>query len=207
MRPIVTTSDKGFDLRGKARAIARAEIAEVAFRVFAERGFDQVTATEVAEAAGISRASFFRYFESKEDAVFVAQEEMGANVAAALTARPAGEDAWTALRRALDAAVATYQRSPDEALGRLRLIRCTPNLRVHQLERLAKWKALIGAALAARLGLDPTDVKVEALVGAALGALDAASTRWADSDGADDLIGLIDKAFAAIAEPFPRLGA
>src|SRR5215467_13317396 len=132
---MVTTSDKGLDPRSKARERARAEIAEIAFRVFAERGFDQVTATEVAEAAGISRASFFRYFESKEDAVFVAQEEMGANVAGALRERPAGEDAWTALRRALDAAVATYQRSPDAALARLRLIRCTPNLRSHQLER------------------------------------------------------------------------
>ena len=97
--------------------------------------------------------------------------------------------------------------TPEEALGRLRLIRCTPNLRAHQLERLAKWKELIGAALAVRLGLAPTDIKVEALVGAALGALDAASTRWAESEGAEDLIGLIDEAFAAIAEPFPELGA
>jgi AcrR family transcriptional regulator len=204
---MTTVSEKGLDLRSKARESARAEIAEVAFRVFAERGFDEVTATEAAAAAGISRASFFRYFESKEDAVFVAQEEMGAAVAAGLTGRPPGEDAWTALRRALDTALETYQRSPEEALGRLRLIRCTPNLRAHQLERLAQWKEVIGAALAARLGLDPTDIKVEALVGAALGALDAASTRWALSDGADDLIGLIDEAFAVIAEPFPQLGA
>jgi AcrR family transcriptional regulator len=204
---MATVSDKGVDLRSKARASARAEIAEVAFRVFAERGFDQVTATEVAAAAGISRASFFRYFESKEDAVFVAQEEMGTNVAMALAVRPAGENAWTALRRSLDTVLQTYQRSPEEALGRLRLIRCTPNLRAHQLERLAQWKVVIGAALAGRLGLDPTDIKVEALVGAALGALDAASTRWAESDGADDLIELLDEAFAVIAEPFPELRA
>ncbi len=203
---MATTREKGPDLRSRSREHLRAEIAEVAFNVFAERGFDQVTATEVAEAAGISRASFFRYFESKEDAVFVAQEEMGANVAAALRERPAGEDAWTALRRALDAAVATYQRSPEAALARLRLIRCTPNLRSHQLERLAQWKEAIGAALAERLGVDGDDIKVEALVGAALGALDAASTRWAQSDGAEDLIELIDEAFEVIADPFPRLG-
>src|ERR1700754_465232 len=128
-------ADKHLDLRSRTRENVRVQIAEVAFNVFAERGFDAVTATEVAEAAGISRASFFRYFESKEDAVFVAQEEMGANIADALRERPAGEDAWTALRRALDAAVATYERSPEEALGRLRLIRTTPNLRAHQLER------------------------------------------------------------------------
>jgi len=35
--------------------------------------------------------------------------------------------------------------------------------------------------------------------------LNAASTRWAASDGADDLIELIDEAFAAIAGPFPEL--
>jgi AcrR family transcriptional regulator len=203
---MAATPKKGFDLRTKARESLRAEIAEVAFQVFAERGFDEVTATEVAEAAGISRASFFRYFESKEDAVFVAQEEMGVNIAAALRERPAGEDAWTALRRALDVAVATYQRSPEDALARLRLIRSTPNLRVHQLERYAQWREVIDAALAERLGLPGDAIKVEALVAAALSAFGAASTRWGLSDGADDLIALIDEAFAAIAGPFPRLG-
>src|ERR1700742_4014984 len=103
---MATMSEKGVDLRSKARASARAEIAGVAFRVFAERGFDQVTATEVAKAAGISRASFFRYFESKEDAVFVAQEELGAKIAARVRERPAGEDAWTALRQSLEPIIA-----------------------------------------------------------------------------------------------------
>src|ERR1700744_5083192 len=110
-------ADKPLDLRSRTRENVRAQIAEVAFNVFAERGFDSVTATEVAEAAGISRASFFRYFESKEDAVFVAQEEMGVKIAEALLERPAGEDAWTALRRAFDAAVSAYQQSPREALN------------------------------------------------------------------------------------------
>jgi AcrR family transcriptional regulator len=203
---MATIRTKGPDLRGKSRESLRAEIAQVAFRVFAERGFDQVTATEVAEEAGISRASFFRYFDSKEDAVFVVQEEMGVNVAGALREQPDGEDAWAALRRALDVVVRRYQRSPDEALARLRLIRCTPDLRSRQLDRLAEWKEVIGAALAERLGVSGDDIKVEALVGAGLGALDAALTRWSESDGAEDLIALIDEAFAVIAGPFPRLG-
>src|ERR1700712_4035059 len=109
-------ADKPLDLRSRTRENVRAQIAAVAFNVFAERGFDAVTATEVAAAAGISRASFFRYFDSKEDAVFVAQEAIGAEIAAALSERPPGEDAWTALRRAFDAGVATYYRSPADAL-------------------------------------------------------------------------------------------
>src|ERR1700712_1369059 len=133
-------ADKPLDLRSRTRENVRVQIAEVAYNVFAERGVEAVTATEVAEAAGISRASFFRYFESKEDAVFVALDERGADVADALREQPDGESAWTALRHVLDIAVRTYQRSPDEALARLRLIRCTPALRSAQLDRLEQWK-------------------------------------------------------------------
>ena len=193
------------DPRSKARANVRAQIAEVAFNVFAEYGFDAVTATEAAEAAGISRASFFRYFDSKEDAVFVAQEAVGADIAAALRERPAGEDAWTALRHSIDVGIRVYSRSSAATLARLRLIRCTPSLRAHQLDRLGQWRELIGAALAARLDLAEPDLRVEALVAAALGALDAATARWSQSDGAEDLVELIDAAFAAIADPFPEL--
>lgn len=198
-------ADKPLDLRSRTRENVRVQIAEVAFNVFAERGFDAVTATEVAEAAGISRASFFRYFESKEDAVFVAQEELGAKIAGRLRERPPGEDAWTALRQSLDPIIAVYRESPTQALARLRLIRSTTKLRAHQLERFDQWKQLIGAALAERLGVEKVDVRVEAIVAAALASLNAASSRWAASDGADDLIELVDKAFGAIAGPFPQL--
>jgi AcrR family transcriptional regulator len=198
-------TDKPLDLRSRTRENVRVQIAEVAFNVFAERGFDAVTATEVAEAAGISRASFFRYFESKEDAVFVAQEELGAKIAARLRERPAGEDAWSALRQSLDPIIAVYRESPTQSLARLRLTRSTTKLRAHQLERFDQWKQLIGAALAERLGVEEVDLRIEALVAAALAALGSASSRWAGSDGSDDLIELIDDAFGAIAGPFPEL--
>ena len=195
---MATTETKGPGVRSRSRESLRAEIAEVAFKVFAERGFDQVTATEVAAAAGISRASFFRYFESKEDAVFVVQEERGADVAEALEDRPGDEEPWTALRRALDVAIRNYQRDPTGTLARLRLIRCTPALRSHQLDRLDEWRESIGAALAKRLGTREDDIQVEALVGAALGAFDTALTHWSRGDGTEDLFALIDAAFAAV---------
>jgi AcrR family transcriptional regulator len=201
----MSVADKPLDLRSRTRENVRVQIAEVAFNVFAERGFDAVTATEVAEAAGISRASFFRYFESKEDAVFVAQEELGAKIAGRLRERPAGEDAWSALRQSLDPIIAVYRESPTQSLARLRLTRSTTKLRAHQLERFDQWKQLIGAALAERLGVEEVDLRIEALVAAALAALGSASSRWAASDGADDLIELIDDAFGAIAGPFPEL--
>lgn len=187
------------DLRSLTRETVRAQIAETAWSVFAERGFDDVTVNEVAEATGISRASFFRYFSSKEEAVFVALEAMGAEIATALEERPPKEGPWEALRRAFDAALPNYATNPGRSLARLNLTRETPSLRAHQLERQAQWRSLIGPALAIRVGQDPDDVRIEAVVGAALAALDAATEKWALSGGKLDLTALIDDAFAAIA--------
>jgi AcrR family transcriptional regulator len=186
------------DLRALTRETVRAQIAETAWSVFAERGFDDVTVNEVAEATGISRASFFRYFSSKEEAVFVALEAMGAEIATALEERPPREPTWTALRRAFEAATPNYASNPTRSLARLNLTRETPSLRAHQLERQAQWRGLIGPALALRLGRAPEDVGVDAIVGAAIAALDAATERWALSGGELDLTTLIDEAFAAI---------
>jgi AcrR family transcriptional regulator len=44
----------------------RTEIAEVAVRLWAEKGFDATSVAEVAEAAGISKGTFYLYFTSKQ---------------------------------------------------------------------------------------------------------------------------------------------
>lgn len=193
------------DLRTRARESIRAQIGTIAWSLFAQRGFNEVTADEVAKAAGISRATFFRYFGSKEEAVFAAQEALGGEIADALSHRPAAEDAWTALRQAFDAAIGNYARDPAEALARLRLTRETPALRAHQLERQAQWQRMIAGALAARLNADPLDLEIQALVGGALSALDAAVSHWGECNGSIDLIELLDKTFEAIKGPHPEL--
>jgi len=201
---MAATPPNAADPRAQARASVRAKIAQAVFTIFAERGFEETTASEAAEAAGISRASFFRYFSSKEEVVFAAQEAMGEEIAAALGERPAEEDTWTALRRAFDAAVRNYERSPSEALARVRLARGTPALRAHALERQLQWRQMISDVLAPRLGLERGDVRAAALAGAALAALDAAVSSWAERGEAANLIELIDETFGAIREFVPE---
>ena len=54
-------------LQSRKRQLVRDAIYDAAIDLFAKRGFDETTVEEVAEAAGVSRRSFFRYFESKDD--------------------------------------------------------------------------------------------------------------------------------------------
>jgi AcrR family transcriptional regulator len=189
------------DLRERVRRRTRAEVAEVAFDLFAERGFEVTTADEVAEAAGISRASFFRLFSSKEEAVFVALEATGAVIAAALADRPAGEDTWTALRSAFTVAVDQYVDDPDKALARARLAQNNPALRARLIDLQNSWGRDIREPLAERMGEPVDSLAVEAVVRAALAAFDVAATRWGDAGGGD-LIAQIDASFEAVAGVF-----
>src|ERR1044072_1648804 len=95
------------DLRRRARDAVRAEIAETAFQLFTQPGFDQHTDDDIAAAAAPPPR---------------------------LPPRPAGEPPWTSLRRALDVLVTTYLGDPKVALARFRLIHHTPALRTTRSE-------------------------------------------------------------------------
>lgn len=182
-----------------ARAAVRAELAQVALDLFQRKGFDQVTINDVAAAVGVSRNTFLRYFETKEDAVLAAFEARGEQVADALRARPTDEANWTALRRALDTITKEYRQDPAGALATARLIRQTPSLRARSLEKQCGWRPILAAALGARASSPQSDgLDLVVRAAAALDCLDIAVDRWTASEGHLNLDDLLDMAFAAL---------
>ncbi len=130
----------------------RAQIARQAFTVFHKRGFEAVTVAELTSSLGISRASFFRYFESKEEAVFWGLEGLGADLAAALAARPAVERPWMALRGAFAETVDRMFSNRDEARARIAMIDATASLRQHYAGLRESWRGEVARVLAERMG-------------------------------------------------------
>ena len=63
-------------------------IFDAAIELFGMKGFDETTVEEVAQAAGVSRASFFRYFSSKDDLLAQNVIKYGAALTAAIKASP-----------------------------------------------------------------------------------------------------------------------
>src|SRR4051795_1874408 len=102
-------------LRESKKARLREKIAETAVRMFLEAGFDQVSITDIAREAEVSRRTLFAYFPTKEDLVmqrFADHEEEATRV---VIARRADQAPLDALREStLDA---LRRRDPNTGLN------------------------------------------------------------------------------------------
>jgi AcrR family transcriptional regulator len=184
----------------RKRQLVSNELTEAALQLLALKGFDTVTIDEIVATAGVSRRTFFRYFESKEDVVVQFLTGMGADIRAELAARPIDERPSVALRHAVWVPIAACADHPDRTLRVVQLILRTPALLARFLERQAQWRGGLTAELARRLGLDPAiDVYPQLAVQMALAAFDTVLQRWSASDGAEDPADLTNRAFAVIA--------
>jgi AcrR family transcriptional regulator len=127
--PEMTQAKLGLRERKKRRT--REAIVEAAFELFAERGFEDTTVAEIADAAEIAPRTFFAYFPSKEDVVFADFPEMLEVAVARLHDRPTGESVIDAMRAIHLAAI--EQPAPDEDRRKLQqqLIRETEALAAH----------------------------------------------------------------------------
>jgi AcrR family transcriptional regulator len=196
-----TTKPPG--LRERMRATVRKEVVEVALRLFIEQGFDGTTVDQIAGEVGLSRASLFRYFGTKEDMVLQGLEETGRQIAEAFAARPDTERPWEALRRAFDVLTQANEQAPEQALSYLRMLQETPSLRARHFEKQLSWQAMLEPEIGRRLGVSadqPEEVGPNALSGAALACLDAAATGWVACGGTVPLAVLLDRAMGTLTE-------
>ncbi|MFJ8927507.1 TetR/AcrR family transcriptional regulator [Streptomyces sp. NPDC102364] len=185
--------------RDIAREAVRSRLSQVAVELFRKEGFEQVTFDTLAEAAGVSRSTFIRYFGTKEDAVLSTFDAKGERVVDALRNRPAGEDEWAALRHALGILVEEYQHDPVGTLALSRLILETPALAKRQFDKQRRWRPLMAEALAERAGSASPTLPQQVRAAAALDCVYLAVEQWHSSDGTLDLTALLDDAFAVVA--------
>jgi AcrR family transcriptional regulator len=147
-------------LRELKKQRTREAIADTAFGLFAKRGFEGVTAAEVAEAAGVSAKTVFNYFPTKEDLLFDEVPARQAALVEAVGTRRAGESVPEALRR-LQLAQCERMASPGFAVF-ARIIDESPALRAKELEVMADFERVLADALEREVGLNRLDARIAA---------------------------------------------
>lgn len=182
---------------GRPTVTSRAELEQRALELFAERGFEATTVEDIAAAAGIGRRTFFRYFASKNDAVWGDFEQGLADLRARFAAADPQQPLLDALREAVlafnhfDAAEVPWHRD------RMALILRVPALQAHSTLRYAAWRRVVAEFAAQRLG-EPADALLPQLVAhSCLGAAMTAYEQWL-ADPAAELPVLLDRALRAL---------
>lgn len=189
---------------GRPRATSRDVLERLGFELFAQRGFDGTTVDDIADAAGIGRRTFFRYFASKNDLVWGDFEAQLARLEALLAAAGPDTPMMDAIRRAVvefnrfDPAVVPWHRQ------RMALILRVPTLQADSAVRYASWRALVTEFAARRLGLPASDLLPRLIGSTVLAACVAAYEQWLTDDGAD-LGDLLDAAVGQLAAGYGDL--
>jgi len=185
--------------QGRPAATTRGELELVALQLFAERGFDATTVDDVAEAAGIGRRTFFRYFASKNDVVWGDFDAALDNLRAQLAAVPGEVPLMDGLREAVKAFNQLPEGAEPQHRVRMAMVLHTPALQAHSTLRYAGWRAVIAQHVAARVGAQPGDFGPALLAHQVLASAVAAYEQWLDRPGSD-LQALLDEALRTLAD-------
>jgi len=163
-------------LRERKKAQTRQLIAETAWRLFADRGFERVTVAEVARLADVAPATVFNYFPTKEDLFYSRLEAFGARLLEAVAAREPGEPVLAAFRRQLlesGGLLASVEAGDAQALQRLRtvnqVIAASPALQARERQTIAGTADALAGLLAAEGGDASDQVGAQAAANALLG--------------------------------------
>jgi AcrR family transcriptional regulator len=179
------------------RDSVREAVCSHAGRLFLEKGFADTTIDHIAQQAGISRRTFFRYFESKEAVVLWRLEQFGQYCAELARARPAGEAALEALENALIEACEFFNRQPAETIAVLRLTESVAELRGPNLEQRDRWSGLFAEALERRRTKGESTLICELAAAVGLATMTVAVRRWLQDPQAS-LTPIVRKCFGSL---------
>jgi AcrR family transcriptional regulator len=138
-------------LNERRKAATRLEIAEVALRLFVRDGYGHVTAELIAEEAGVSLRTFYRYFSSKEEVLGPIVEERIGRFVEAFATRPAEESLAVAVQRAIDL-VTAQQRSTASQMPVAQVFAEAPALHARWLQDLGLIEQTLVPVVHERLG-------------------------------------------------------
>lgn len=179
---------------GRARSTTADSLGRTGLELFIKYGFDNVTVEDIAEAEGIGRRTFFRYFPSKNDLPWGDFDALLERMRSRFPEVPDDQPLFDALRES----VVDFNRFPDAEVPYLRqrmnCLLTTPALVAHSALRYQAWRKVIAEFVAYRLGVAWDSHIAMTLGHVCLGISLSAYESWLEDDSLL-LTDLIDKGF------------
>src|SRR6201993_3594316 len=151
---------------------ARERLADAAFALFDEHGYEQTTVDDITERAGLGRATFFRHYRSKEDVIFPDHNQMLGQIRDRLQTS-SHRTVLAAVSDAVRLVLLHYLDEGDLARRRYALTSTVPALRDREIVSVARYQRLFREYIAERTADGEPAVSGEPAEGGASAALQA----------------------------------
>jgi mycofactocin system transcriptional regulator len=187
--------------RGRPSGTSARALELIALRLFTEQGFDDTTVEEIATAAGVSRRTFFRYYDSKAAVLWHEFDVEVEALQSAFAEVPEDVPLLDAIRKVVVGVNQYHAEDVPELRTRMNLIGTVPALQASAAPHYDAWERAVSGFAAARLG-QPADSLYPLAIGrTTLAACRAAYDRWvARAD--NDLTVYLDLALRALSTGF-----
>jgi AcrR family transcriptional regulator len=165
---------------------ARDRLAEAAIGLFNEHGYDQTTVDDIAERAGLSRATFFRHYRSKEDVIFPDHDRLLGQVRDRLRSSSHGT-ALAAVSDAVRLVLLHYLDEGDLARRRYALTSTVPALRDREIVSVARYQRLFREFITAWMAgrAEYSALQAELMAAAVVSAHNHVLRRWLRGESPD----------------------
>ena len=180
---------------GRWEPNARGRLLQAALELYGERGFEQTTAAEIAQRAGLTERTFFRHFADKSEVLFAGAEALRDLLVSAVADAPDSAAPIDAAVAGIEAAGAAIQEGGDLARRRQTIIAASAELQERELIKLASLASALADELRRR-GVPEPAASLTAEAGIAVFRI--AFDRWILDPGQQDFPQLIRESLEAL---------
>jgi AcrR family transcriptional regulator len=168
---------------------AKGRLAVAAMDLFEERGFEATTVADIAERAGLTKRTFFRYFGDKREVLFSGTEILQEKFVAGIAAAPADLCPLDVIAAGLDSMADLFGEMGERPRKRQAIIAANPDLQERELIKLNGY-AVAGAAALRERGVAEPGATLAAEAGLAI--LRVAFEEWTGGPAGQDLHQLLE---------------
>jgi TetR/AcrR family transcriptional regulator, regulator of mycofactocin system len=191
--------------RGRPPGTSARALELIALRLFTEQGYEETTVGQIAAAAGVSRRTFFRYFDSKAAVLWYEFDGEVESLRAEFGRVPPDVPMMDAIRQVVVRVNRYRAQDVPELRARMHLIGSVPALQASAAPHYEAWERAVSDFAAARLGQQADPLYPLAIGRTTLAVGRAAFDRWVTRADAD-LTVYLDAALAALAAGFRFAG-
>lgn len=187
-------------VRERKRRETLRRITDAGVRLFIAKGFDGTTVDEIAVAAGISRRTFFHYFDSKDDILLSLQSDIGEAFAAEVRRTTTAHTPFEVVRNAALTVCASFPH--DDMLALDRLMRGSASVQARKQASYRQQEEALFSALRERWPEPERETRLRVVAMVAVGATRLASEAFSRENGTRLFDEVLRDAFDGVAAEF-----